>query len=296
MKQLPVEAKLIESLVQKRTQFIDVYATSLILHKKAIQLSHNIDCLIPDYNQSYPMSFDFSFSKIAQECGETSSNRIRFIREVTLHSMCDEDVIPKVTKVVDGLLWEMLFNRLGLLKLMSKKQSDKFNNDCNENPQPFVLDIVESTLASFYETHGETMLEALMDSFAALSGTYTSNDGVKFGKRVIVDDAFIEYGGHFKVNSFSPLETLLGIVWRWILANRLAINENGLARNGILDELEVALKGAGLDYSEIDNVESHGITFRFFKKKTVHILFPDSMIELMNDQLAKSNALPGSVR
>lgn len=286
-----VEQKLIDTLVRQRTEFIELNLQSVLLQKKASALACSIDLGIPSENAGFLDCFDSVFHSISTALGESTKNRVR-PKEASVKYKNESDLKAIITKVVDERLWDMLFNRLGLYKSMSKSQQLKFGAACRENPQPFTLQNVQATLQSMYENRESDLLDALFDTFTSLSSTYVSNEQRKFGNKIIIDNSFCEYRDSFALQSHESLEMLLTVVWRWILVNRWQIDETGVSTNKIWEHLSQSLENTDQDYNAIRSIESHGIEFRFFRKKTVHVLFPNSMIALLNGQLAKANALP----
>ncbi|UTZ34953.1 DUF4942 domain-containing protein (plasmid) [Vibrio campbellii] len=286
-----VEQKLIDNLVRQRTEFIETNLQAVMLHKKALELASSIDSGIPTQNQGYIDCFDSVFHSISACLGENTRGRVR-PKESFINHKSESELRSLITKAVDGQLWGMLFNRLGFFKHMSKKQQGIFNRACKDNPQPFAMDSIQSTLSGMYENRDSDLLDSLYDTFNDLSAAYVSNDKRKFHKKVVIEDAFLEYGSTFKLRSHEPLETLLTVIWRWVLVNKWGFDESGVKPNDIWSELSSILEHSEQDYDEIRSIKTHGIEFKFFRKKTVHVLFPESMIALLNDQLAKSNALP----
>ncbi|WP_318515667.1 DUF4942 domain-containing protein [Photobacterium leiognathi] len=285
-----VEQKLIDKLVRHRVDFIETNFQAIKSHREAIKLAELIDDSIPRKNEGYITCFDNVFYSISRAFGENTKGRVR-PKEASIKHKNDAEIHAIITKIVDGHLWSILFNRLGLLKKMSRKQQDAFKLDCCE-PQPFVLENIVNTLAAMHENQESDLLNSLYDTFSSLSATYASNNQRKFSNKIIIENTFVEYADSFKLRSHEPLETLLTVVWHWVLMHRWSFDENGVTSNNIWHELSETLSNCDQDYERIRSISSHGIEFRFFKKKTVHVLFPESMISILNEQLSKSDALP----
>lgn len=285
-----IEQKLINNLVNLRNEFIETNITAILYHKKAIELSQTINSYIPSSNAGYIDDFGSVFHSISSVLCENTRNRAR-PKEASITSMSDDSIRQLITKEVDRHLWSMMFNRLGFFKMMSSTQIDNFKTQCKTAPMPFTLDVIYETLANIAENKEDLMIEALYDTFNDLKSTYVSNNSCMFGNKVIIDGSFLEYGDSFKLKTHEKLETLLEIVWRWILVNKWEITENGVNSNQIWDDVSNRLKNSNQDYDLIKSIESFSIEFRFFKNKNVHVLFPPSMIALLNSQLAKKNYL-----
>lgn len=282
------EQKLIEKLVVLRNEFITTNTEAIILHKKAIEISRNINTSIPTINAGYVDDFDTVFHSISAALGENTRNRVR-PKDASISRLSDNEICELVTKKVDGRLWDVLFNRLGLYKSMSAKQKSEFRSDCDNNPMSFTLDVITETLLNLVANQEEIMIDGLYDTFSSLKSTYVSNDVCMFGKKVVIDNAFVEYGDSFKLATHNKLQSLIEVVWRWILVNKFEMTESGVNANQIWDDVSKQLEDSEQDYDLIKSIKSFSIEFRFFKNKNVHVLFPDSMIAMLNSQLAKKN-------
>ncbi|MEZ8733602.1 DUF4942 domain-containing protein [Vibrio sp. 10N.239.312.D08] len=286
-----VERKLLDQLCTLRNSLIETNIQSVKLHKQAAKTAREINYLVPTSNRGYIDDFTVVMIDISNNLGEKSTSRIR-VKESTLEFKPDDDIESAIVKSVDGGLWRLIFNRLGFYKSMSKNQKSSFDAQCKANPQPFTLDNVNTTLQSLYENRDADLLEALYDTFGALSSTYVSNNKRMFGKKVIIKDSFCEYGLNFKLSTHGQLETLFTVVWRWILVNQWHFDKNGVTENSIWSELKSQIEDIGQDYHQINSVELKcGIALNFWKNKNVHVLFPESMVDLLNDQLAKNQYL-----
>ena len=282
------QRKLIDELVVLRKEFIDVNVQSVFMHKKAIKLSQTINNLIPSKNAGYIDVFDTVFYSISSMLGENVRNRVR-PKESSIMALSDTDIRLLVTRAVDNCLWNMVMNRLGIFKSMSRVQIMTFKHDSCTNPAPFTLDVITETLLNIATNQQEIMIDALYDTFNDLNSTYVSNKVNMFGKKVIIESAFLTYGDTFKLKSHDNLSVLIEVVWRWVLINKWEVTELGTNENQIWEELSKSMELSLGDYDEIKSIVCCGIEFRFFKNKNVHILFPTSMISILNSQLAKKN-------
>lgn len=288
-----VKQKIIDKLVLFRNQFIEANLKSILFHQEALRVCSSIDDLIPQDNSGYLDPFDITFHLISKELGEDTKYRVR-PKEASIQHKSESEIRDILRKTVDGRLWITLFNRLGIFKLMSNKQQKSFKHDCNLSPAPFCLDVIESTLGGIYENRDTVLMQSLIDTFTSLSGMYASNNKRKFAKKIIINGAFFEYGSRFKLQRHEGLESLITVIWHWVLANKLTFDEKGISRNGIWDELSDQIESVDLDYCAIRSIKTHGIEFRFYQKKTVHVIFSESITSLLNDQLARTKALPAS--
>lgn len=286
-----IQPKLIDRLVQQRNTFIEVYLQAIRLHQESIKVADAIDNTIPTQNSGYIDHFGSVFRSVAVELGQVSANS-SMPREYFIQSVSESKLRTIITKHVDSKMWKMLFNRLGLLKSMSQAQQNQFFSDCDNRPKTFSLDNVQATLQSLHDNRDSDLLDSLFDVFLGLSSAYASNGKRQIRSKVIIENAFHEYGDTFKLTNHEHLDVLLNVIWRWVLMNNWRFDNNGMSENAIWTEVSNVMEASNQDYDAIGVIHSHGIEFQCFKKKTIHVVLPDSMVSLLNDQLAKTGALP----
>lgn len=131
-----IEFKLIDELLLSRNELISTYLHSVALQRESIKIANKIEQLIPQLNASHVDSFDIVFIKLSNRLGE--HNRHRQLPAMSnLIQMSEKKLEETVTHVIDGTLWDVLFNRLGFYGWLSNKQKNEFFKICQENPKPF---------------------------------------------------------------------------------------------------------------------------------------------------------------
>ncbi|OEE37288.1 hypothetical protein A1QO_04070 [Vibrio genomosp. F10 str. ZF-129] len=289
-----IEQKLVDTLLVLRSDLIKTYCQSVELQRQSLAIANQIERLIPKKNAGYIDDFDVVFIRLAERLGESSSSR-SLPKMSFLLSLSSEKLNKVIQDVIDEHLWSVMFNRLGVFSMMSKLQKDKFTKQCRLDPLPFEKQNVEGTLRSLFSRKEEVLLESLQDSLNDLPNSFQSNDQYKFNKRIIIKNGFISYGDTFKLTTHDSLQSILGYIWQLIYMNGWQVDSNGLKGNFIWDELDTIVSKSNGDISLLDSVEVLGIEFRFFAKKTIHILMPDTLIGALNDAVARTNALPKSI-
>ncbi|MEZ8028586.1 DUF4942 domain-containing protein [Enterovibrio norvegicus] len=284
-----IEVRLIDNLLTQRKNLIANYVESIRLQRAAWEIAGAIDSAIPKHNAGYVDDFSIVFSLLAKRLGESAKKSL-FPRTDSLVSLSQDKVTQIVTQVIDGQLWDVLFNRMGFYGAMSSKQKDAFRKSCRENPQPFDRDHLEGTLKAMIRDEDTTLLEALVDTVQSLSSGYRSNDNFLFPRRIIIEQAFSSYGTTFKLATHSTLQTLLTLVWRWALAHKLASDEAGISI-GLWDQLDALVQNSEGDISRLSAVNLAGIEFRFFEKRTVHVYLSESMLYQLNTKLSETRYL-----
>lgn len=136
------------------------------------------------------------------------------------------------------------------------------------------------------------LLESLLDTIQEFSTAYVNNNRQQFTKKIIIENAFTPYGDSYKLSAHEGLQSLLTLIWRWVLVNRTVIDTDGVKQSGLWRSLEEIVHNSKGDLEELNSIILLGIEFRFFKKRTLHILLPESMISILNDRLASSRMLP----
>ncbi|HDM8060754.1 DUF4942 domain-containing protein [Vibrio harveyi] len=285
-----IEVKLVESLVQKRTLLIDHYCNAINLQKLSFQLSEEIDSMLPSDNASYYQTFTTIFYDICANLGEKSKSRY-FHKVDSIITMTDEKIKALITSAVDENLWSLLFNRMGFKSMMSEAQRAQFNT---EEALAFTIENVRGTLAYWLVEANNIMLSGVMDTISKLGSQYISNSRIKAGQRIIIKNALGNVD-NFSLDGDSELRQLLNYVWRLCFGGGFHPTKTGFMNNEIWQDLnhqlEQKAKVADGDISFISYIESHGIEFRFFQNKNVHVLLPDPIISMLNNKLSESNYL-----
>ncbi|ACH64807.1 hypothetical protein VFMJ11_B0030 (plasmid) [Aliivibrio fischeri MJ11] len=285
-----VESKLIDQLIIKRKALIDTFSQAVSLQIKATKLADEINRDIPTNNAGYIDDFSIVFIQLARALGETSKKR-SLPRQSNLVKLSEVQLNAIVTKTVDSNLWEVVFNRLGFFGHMSQEQISLFMNQCRTEPLPFERENIEGTFRNIFENQEKILLDSLLDTVQRLSTSYRSNDTRKFTKKIIIDNALCSFGNTYRLVTHEGLQSLLTLIWRWVLVNKMKVEEDGLRQSGLWHCLNEKVTNSGGDIDELASVFLFDIEFRFFKKRSIHVLLPDGMLNTLNEKLASTKML-----
>lgn len=286
-----IELKLIDQLIIKRKLLIDTFCQAVELQVKAMKIADEINQDIPTVNSGYIDDFSSIFIQLASALGESSRGR-SLPRNGNLVRLSEKELKALVIKTVDSSLWVLVFNRLGIFGSMSQLQITQFTKQCKDNTLPFDREHIEGTLRNLFDNQESMLLESLLDTIQEFSTAYVNNNRQQFTKKIIIENAFNPYGESYKLSAHEGLQSLLTLIWRWVLVNRTVIDTDGVKQSGLWRSLEERVQNSKGDLEELNSITLLGIEFRFFKKRTLHVLLPESMISILNDRLASSRMLP----
>lgn len=92
-------------------------------------------------------------------------------------------------KHLDGDVWRNLLQMTQLGSLMDVKARKEFDDQCDRDPPEVTVDNVLATLANLMGSADDIFLRSVVTTFENLPRNYRSNDGFKYGKRIIMDRA-----------------------------------------------------------------------------------------------------------
>lgn len=125
----------------------------------------------------------------------------------TSYGMSKHDFAPRTTdikafiKKLDSDCWRHAARMTKIETLMDVRAREKFNREIADSPPEFNVENVLATLTTLMESAGDIFHSSVVATFEALPRAYKSNDGFKYGKRIIFDWACdMRYTGwHFYV-------------------------------------------------------------------------------------------------
>ncbi|MGR5159254.1 DUF4942 domain-containing protein [Vibrio owensii] len=285
-----IEHKLIDSLIVTRTQLIETYCQSIRLQIESMKLAENINRALPTDNSGYVDDYTTIFLSIAEQLGENTKNRA-LPRMSNLVRLTEKQLTTTVTKTVDGELWVTLYNRLGMFGIMSPNQIKQFKSQCRTNPLKFQRDNVEATLRQFHCEQEALLLDGLLDIVTGLSSKYASHNRMEFTQKIIISNAYHEYGGTFRLTAHEALQTFLNLLWRFYMMHSLTLSEAGIKQSEIWTELSEVVEASEGDIGKVDNVTICGIHFKLFKNKNIHISLSETILNVINDRLGMTRTL-----
>ncbi|HAS8538248.1 TPA: DUF4942 domain-containing protein [Vibrio vulnificus] len=285
------EYKVIDHMIANRDKMIEQYYNSLLLVKESVRLANEINDLFGDKHQSFHQSFDTVFYDLNRSIGNSCAKQM-YPSASDIVRKTDKQLKDIVTKVIDRDCWKFLYNKLGIIGTMSSQQSKTFYEKLDLEPPTFARGVIEAALVGVFESRHELMFEGLIQTITSADNKYTHNSQFMFGKKFIFENAFYDYGGTFKLHSPSELQTVLSYIWRWVFMNSYQLGQEGITSGNLWSELDKVVQDSKGDIDEIRSVFIMGIEFRFFLKRTVHVLLPDSIRDKLNEDLSKTKALP----
>lgn len=101
-------------------------------------------------------------------------------------------------KKLDRDCWSRAAKMTRVDELMDVKARKAFHDQMDREPPEFTVDNVLATLSHLMASAGDIFKSSVVATFEALPSSYKSNDGFKYGKKIIFDYAFDpRYGLHF---------------------------------------------------------------------------------------------------
>ena len=125
------------------------------------------------------------------------------------------DFGPKTTdlaafiKHVDANVWRRLFSMTKICDLMDVTARETFQKQCSDAPPEVTVDNVLATLNGLMASAADIFKRCIVSTFEALPSGYRSNDGFKYGKRIIFTDALNTTFSMWRFNHYSHAEARL---------------------------------------------------------------------------------------
>ncbi|MGR5555710.1 DUF4942 domain-containing protein [Vibrio fortis] len=285
------EYKVIDHMIANRDKMIQQYHSSLLLVKDSVRIANEINEMFGEKHQSFHQSFDTVFTSLNRSIGNSCAKQV-YPSASDIIRKTDKQLKDIVTKIIDRDCWKFLYNKLGIIGTMSTQQSEAFYAKIDLEPPTFARGVIEAALVGVFESRHELMFEGLVQTITNADSKYAHNSQFMFGKKIIFENAFCNYGDTFKLDSPSKLQTVLSYIWRWVFMNSYQLGQEGITSGDLWSELDKVVRDSNGDIDEIRSVSIMGIEFRFFLKKTVHVILPDSIRDKLNEDLSKTKALP----
>ncbi|WP_077273494.1 DUF4942 domain-containing protein [Acidithiobacillus thiooxidans] len=187
-------------------------------------------------------------------------------------------------KHVDAQFWNALMDKSGILAFMSAEKQNDFNKLIGEaKTPPFEFDTIKTTFAELYEKRADMMEEGIIGLFRRLSWDYRTNNPVKIGKKIVVNNV-LDYYGFINKKAMNELDDLVRIL---SVYDGKPIPEH---RHGMY----AVIADAMAQKDSIVNTEY--FTMKVYKKGSGHIVFKDNALPLV-DQCNRviARAFPGAL-
>lgn len=288
-----VEQKMLDLLIVKRTKLIEVYTTMLKAKRDAWVLVNEMDEIVPTTHAVCHDDLSTMYYSIDKAFGENHSNRFA-PREFLLGRKADKEIEQLVTQAVDRRLWDSCYNRMNVYSIMTDKEKKDFAEQDYADVIPFTLENVTSTLMALFNVRHDMMINKLISVVIENECRgYKSNEGFKFGPRIVLESACqsLKFSSSVLSSTSSLYPVLMAL--EGVINGHPASFENGAFKHARLwDELKADVDGQKLDIGQLDDIElGYGITVRLFKKGTVHVLLTYPLVNALNDLLSKTKSL-----
>lgn len=289
-----VEQKMIDKLIVKRRELVEVYVTMLQAKRDAMALVVQMQGIIP---LGSAMCFDDLTDMpivINEAFGEKAGHRLS-PRDHLLAGKTNEEIRESVTKVIDRRLWDSCYNRMNVYSLMTQEERVAFaKQDCKDVLE-FTLENVGATLMNLFNNRHDMMVSKLMKVvISAERSGYKSNEGFKFGPRIVLENAC--HSLKLSANVITPMSDLYAVLTSLesvVNGHKVYFEDGAFKHARLWNELLEDVTQQGVDIGQLEDVDlrAYGIKVRFFKKGTVHLILSSQLIVALNDLLAKTKSL-----
>lgn len=285
-----IKPQLIDRLVSLRSTLISQVIELAKVQQSIKSTCDSIDDAIPSAPDAHIDTMSHVIVSLKAVLGEYVKY---FPKTVTLNSLSPGDVEAATTKLVDAQLWSMLFNRLNINSLLSKKSREAFRCELDSNPQAFTTHNVEATLTSLLADRHDIVLNSLLEVVTTTSTSYARNSRREVVANMVFENAISKNNtGRFcldKHGTFYEAINLLSIV---MTGKERVSSDNGMIAHGALwDEIARAFEGEHDDARDIVVYWGEDITIRFFNKGNAHLKLSKPLVRYLNEQLSKSKAI-----
>jgi predicted RNA methylase len=97
----------------------------------------------------------------------------------------DRDDVERYVKELDQACWRRVVRMTDIEKLMDLKTRKEFNEQIDRAPPPFTVDNILATITDLLGRADEIFHSSVVATFERLPREYKSNDGFKYGQRII---------------------------------------------------------------------------------------------------------------
>jgi predicted RNA methylase len=184
---------------------------------------------------------------------------------------------------VDAKVWDSLVRSTELNHLMDKKAKDELRQQLLTDPPEFTEETAYSTIEKFAAEAGMIFRRGIALMFSALDRRFRSHSGWKIGSRVILSNAFSDYGGwNYHRDHRSTLQDIERTFL--ILDGRKPVADY----DGIVGEIDRARMAQGFGSARQTEVQSEFYTARIFKNGNLHLWFKrDDLVTLANRMIGE---------
>jgi predicted RNA methylase len=228
---------------------------------------------------------------IDQRCREdsylnlTREEERHFLKQLELPKQAD--FVATARKVVDRRTWSVLIELTDLERIMDKKAKDEMRQALMENVPEATEENIFATLQTFAMDADMIFKRGIANCFTALDRRFRSHDGWKIGGRVILTNAFDEWGhwSHYG----NQRDTLHDIDRTFHV-----LDGDGAPPlySGIVAAVEASRRDGSWGRRQSER-ESEYFTVRGFKNGNAHVWFKrDDLVEKVNQLLGEYYGAP----
>jgi hypothetical protein len=189
------------------------------------------------------------------------------------HYFCLSDPQESVAlamKQLDAQFWLALMDQSGIRAFMSARRQKEFYDLISEaQTPPFEMNAIKSTFADLYEKRADMLEEGIVDLFRRLSWEFRTNNPVKIGRKLIVNDV-LDSWGTANTHVTDMLDDLIRVL---SVYDGKPIPEH---RHGVYQVLcDTLHRGESV-------METEYFSAKLYKKGTGHITFNDKAVALLD--------------
>jgi len=285
-----INQQAINHLCNKRVTLISLMRQQIMLLKESYKLCDEMDkILIPHPSAIYDY-LDIVFIQFKSKTGEPGRQLLP--KDVNLLSLSTDESEEIFTRILDKALWQMLFNRLNIYSLMSAKSKTDFIKSLTDNPLPFVLDVIYSTLSDLLSRQDEMILNSLVESIQLVSNKYKCNDTFKFNNKVIFKLACKKSYNYFSLNKDGAFKDTITFLSKVVFADKTITKDEQHLNDTYLWRIMTEYFSTNkLEYLEREEVSFTGGKAVFYNNGNAHLYLDKDIVCFLNSELGKTKSL-----
>lgn len=239
-------------------------------------------------------AMDEAFATAAKAAGGTHfyMDREKSQQAFSSYDRGHVEFLDYLRKQTDRTIWGHLINGYGFDKLMDRQAHEELRAQLEKDPPEVSVEVAEATLFHLLSDADRIFKRGIANAFSNLDRRFRSHDGFKIGERVVLANAFTDYGSW---NSYARHEDTLVDIERqfYLLDDDAPRDEKG---EKILPERYAGLigrineerrKGPSLGRHAFQ-VEDDYFRFKAFKNGNAHLWFKrDDLLRKVNKLLAE---------
>lgn len=196
-----------------------------------------------------------------------------------------DDYLAAAQKIVDTEAWAKVMSLTDMDMLMDQTAKREFQEQITTAPPEFTVDNVLATLESCLASAGDIFRRGIAKCFSELDRRFKSHDGWKIGSRIILSNAFNEWGSWSYYRHHSDTIKDVERVFAILDQKDGEEKKTTIIQCEILNKIEMARTSYGAKQTE---VESKYFKVRIYLNGNCHIWFKrDDLVRKVNKLLAE---------